>query len=96
VHPWRVSHELWFPAHIEGHNDGLVTVSPLLEMVADWNEFIQVVSEPEDYEKLRRHERTSRPLGDESFIERLEALLHRRLQPGKPGPKGPKKHKSDK
>jgi len=66
----------------------------LMEMVPDWKEFIQVVSEPEDYEKLRRHERTGRPLGNKSFIEKLEALLQRGLKPRKPGPKGPRKHKS--
>lgn len=82
-------------AHIEGRDDRLVSVSPLLEMVGDWKEFIGALSESADYEELRRHERTGRPLGDESFIERLEALLKRRLQRGKPGPKGPRKHRSN-
>ena len=34
-----------------------------------------------------KHERTGRPIGDETFIERLERLLDRRLKPRKPGPK---------
>jgi putative transposase len=36
---------------------------------------------------FRKHERTGRPIGDETFIERLERLLDRRLKPRKPGPK---------
>ncbi len=90
AYPWSSAR-----SHIDGRDDKLVSVSPLLEIVPDWKEFIGAVSESAEYEELRRHERTGRPLGDESFIERLEALLKRRLQRGKPGPKGPGKHRSD-
>ena len=38
-------------------------------------------------ELIRRHERTGRPLGDDAFIEHLEAILGRPLRPRKPGPK---------
>jgi putative transposase len=82
-------------AHIEGRDDCLVRVSGLLEMVPDWKEFIGAVIESAEYEQVRRHERTGRPLGDESFIQRLEAILKRQLQRGKPGPKGPRKPKSN-
>ena len=37
-------------------------------------------------ERLRRHLRTGRPLGDAAFIARLETRLDRRLHPLKPGP----------
>jgi putative transposase len=36
---------------------------------------------------LRKHERTGRPLGEDSFIESLESLSDRDLKPQKPGPK---------
>ena len=36
---------------------------------------------------LRKHERTGRPLGKDSFIETMESLLNPRLKPQKPGPK---------
>jgi len=34
---------------------------------------------------FRKHERTERPLGDDSFIETIELLLHRKLKPQKAG-----------
>ena len=36
---------------------------------------------------LKKHERTGRPLGADSFIEKMELLLDRKLKPKKPGPK---------
>jgi len=36
---------------------------------------------------LRKHERTERPLGGDTFTESLERLLDRDLKPQKPGPK---------
>ena len=37
--------------------------------------------------ELRRHVRTGRPLGDETFVGRLEEMLGRALKARKPGPK---------
>jgi len=36
---------------------------------------------------FRKHERTGRPLGFDSFIATMELLLGRKLKPKKPGPK---------
>jgi len=36
---------------------------------------------------FRKHERTERPLGVDSFIGTMELLLGRKLKPQKPGPK---------
>jgi putative transposase len=36
---------------------------------------------------FRKHERTGRPLGQESFIKNLEEMQDRLLRPQKPGPK---------
>ena len=41
----------------------------------------------EELKDLRRHSRTGRPLGNETFLERLEAMLGRVLKPQKRGPK---------
>jgi putative transposase len=68
-------------------DDTLVKVAPLLEMAGDWILFLGVATDDE-MEKIRRHERSGRPLGSESFVERLEADLARVLKIGKPGPKG--------
>lgn len=48
-----------------------------------------IVVEPDEAadELFRMHERTGRPLGDETFIARLERLCGRVLAPKKPGPK---------
>ncbi len=74
-------------AHILGRNDRLVKVSPLLELVDDWGRFITGQIADRDVGLLRRHERTGRPLGAESFIDRLERTLSRSLRKQKPGPK---------
>ena len=73
-------------AHLAGSDDGLVTVAPLLEMAGDWQ--LKGVEEDILINKIRKHERTGRPLGRESFVDQLETALERPLKPGKPGPKG--------
>jgi putative transposase len=74
-------------AHLAGLDDKLVKVAPLLAMVGEWKLFLGAATD-EEVEKIRRHERSGRPLGSESFVERLESSLDRLLKPGKPGPKG--------
>ncbi len=74
-------------AHIRGRDDKLVRVGPLLELVEDWPDFLAAGLEDSAAERLRRHERTGRPLGDDRFIGRLEAALGRNLRPGRRGPK---------
>jgi putative transposase len=73
-------------AHLEGKDDALVKVAPLLAWVADWRNFLTLSSE-EELDVLHLHERTGRPLGDEGFIAALEQRLGRVLLPQKPGPK---------
>jgi putative transposase len=80
-YPWSSAR-----AHIEGKDDMLVKVAPLLEMVGDWRSFLATVADV-DRDRLRQHERTGRPLGQEAFVEELEADLKRPLRPQKPGPK---------
>ncbi len=74
-------------AHLDGNNDVLVKVAPLLEIVPEWNSLLRSGLLPEDHETIRKHERTGRPLGDDSFISRLEKLSTRCLRKKKPGPK---------
>ena len=47
----------------------------------------------EELGELRRHVRTGRPLGDETFVGRLEEMVGRALKPQKRGPKPKKKRK---
>ena len=49
--------------------------------------------EVEEWRRLREHERTGRPLGDEEFVVRLEKDLGRVLHRQKRGPK-PKRRRN--
>lgn len=75
-------------AHIKGENDRLVNVSPLLQMIGkDWSEFLSSAPANEEIELLKKHESTGRPLGAESFLDRLETKLGRNVKPRSPGRK---------
>jgi len=75
-------------AHITGQDDILVSSKPLLKMVnKPWKDFLLIENKEYNKELFRKHERTGRPLGENSFIEKIESLLDRRLKPKKPGPK---------
>jgi putative transposase len=73
-------------AHAASKDDVLVKVSPLLELVGEWKLFL-ADAEKEDAEKIRRHERTGRALGADSFLESLEHSLQRTVKPQKAGRK---------
>ncbi len=73
-------------AHLAGKDDELVKVAPLLGLVPEWEDFLSLSSEDE-LDRLHRHERTGRPLGNQAFVETLEQTLGRVLHPQKPGPK---------
>jgi len=83
-------------AHVTGRDDELVRVQPLVEMVGEgrWEQFLGEQVTRQEWELLRRHERTGRSLGNDSFLGCLEASLGRVLrQLEKRGPKGPWKHR---
>jgi len=82
-------------AHVAGRDDTLVRVQPLVEMVGEgrWEQFLGEQVTREKWQLLRRHERTGRPLGDDSFLGRVESSLGCVLRPQKRGPKGPWKHR---
>jgi putative transposase len=50
-------------------------VSPLLELIPDWKEFLKSSLQAKEYQKFRQHERTGRPLWNDLFIDKLEVLL---------------------
>ena len=67
-------------------------MSPMLVLIHDWNEFLKDEIQEKEYQDLRQHERTGRPLGSNLFIDKLEALLGKQLRKKKTGPKGPRKN----
>ena len=72
-------------AHLDGHDDGLTSVAPLLEKVEDWPGFLRAGLKEAELGELRRHARNGRPLGSVDFVAGLEARLGRPLAPRKPG-----------
>jgi putative transposase len=75
-------------AHLAGRDDALVSVQPMLDRVGNWSEYLAPPpSEPDD-QQIRQHAATGRPLGDASFVARLEQLTGRALvrQPRGPAP----------
>ncbi len=74
-------------AHVRGQDDVLVKVAPLLSLNSDWPAFLNTAMSEDELTRLRGHERTGRPLGDERFLRRLEKRLGRVLRRLKPGPK---------
>lgn len=85
LHPaeWRWSSAR---AHIDRRQDDTVNAAALSDLVeGDWTQFL--AEEPPDtaVSLLRKHERTGRPLGSPGFVDRLETLLSRSLQPKRRG-----------
>lgn len=74
-------------AHLEGRDDELVRVRPMLNIVGDWANYLSEKNPAEEESRLERHARTGRPLGDAKFLKRAERLTGRQLKPGKSGPK---------
>lgn len=74
-------------AHLNGEDDILVTVKPMLERIDNWWEYLATQDSEEEFETIRNLSRTGRPIGSDSFIDKLEHMTGNRLRKGKPGPK---------
>ena len=74
-------------AHLSASDDGLVQVAPLLAIIDDWRAFLDSAMPEDQLRQIRNHGQTGRPLGDASFLERLEKLVGRVLHPQKRGRK---------
>lgn len=73
-------------AHFEGIDDDLVKVKPMLDRVENWAELL-AGGEQMEFDAMRIHERTGRPLGMEGFVEKVSSLVGRDLSKKKTGPK---------
>jgi putative transposase len=80
-YPWSSAQ-----AHLSGERDGLTTIKPLLSRVPEWSDFLTLATE-EELDILKKHEKTGRPLGKDTFVATLEKRLKRVLRPQKRGPK---------
>ena len=73
--------------HIGVKKNSLIKDKLLQGLITDWYNFLDTESNAEDKSLLQLHERTGRPLGDASFVERLETLLKVNLKKKKAGRK---------
>ena len=80
--PWSSAH-----AHLEGVDDNLVTVKPMLDRIPDWEAYLSSAALGDTSESIRRHSRSGRPLGSTEFIKILEQQTGKILTPKRPGPK---------
>ncbi len=78
--PWSSS-----PAHLRRQDDGLVTVSPLLDRVDRFADFLEVPADPEQVAALTKGQTIGRPLMGDQELGELEKRLGRTLRPGKRG-----------
>jgi putative transposase len=77
-------------AHIDCRSDGLTDLARLAGVVRDWRAMLEQGLEAGDGPTdavIEAHSRTGRPLGDDSFLARLEAATGRALRPRRPGRK---------
>lgn len=75
-----------------GDPSGLLTLSAWFERIPakEWRATLMTIAKlDEPVEQLRLHTQTGRPLGDDTFLNRIEALVGRRVRPLPVGrPKG--------
>ena len=74
-------------AHLDGRDDGLVTVAPLLERLGHVTALVDTEPEAVALARLRAAETIGRPLGSDEFVTRLEGLVQRHLRRRKAGRK---------
>ncbi|MEG3618390.1 transposase [Magnetovibrio sp. PR-2] len=78
-------------AHLNGKDDALVTVAPMLKKAkGGWGDVIKGKDDADMAKALESHLSTGRPLGSDKFLDKVEAQLGRTLRPQKRGRK-PKK-----
>ncbi|WP_144019034.1 hypothetical protein [Paucidesulfovibrio gracilis] len=68
-------------------DDILVKAGPMLSMVGNWKMYLAEPEDETDYDVFKASEESGKPLGGETFVEKLEVLLGRPLKPKKRGRK---------
>jgi len=71
--------------HMMIDKNSLVKDNLLRELIGNWKDFLDTAPGDDDVRLFQLHERTGRPLGDNTFIEKLEALLKINLKKKKAG-----------
>jgi len=63
-------------AHLQGKNDDIVDLAPMLERVEDWSAY-SCSKNGDDAQMLRLHEHTGRPPGSNQFVDKSETPADR-------------------
>ncbi len=74
-------------AHLNGADDGLVTVRPLLDRISRFADLLETDADDPAFAAFRRSALIGRPLGSAAFVRAAEAHLGRALAPAKRGRK---------
>jgi len=84
--PWDYK---WSSAryHLGIEKNPVITGTLLKNRIDNWQEFLNTEIGKQDEKLIRLHTRTGRPLGEDSFLDKLEGILNIRLRKKKPGPK---------
>ncbi len=72
-------------AHMRGRSDRLVNVTPMINLVGNWSDYLAVDEMASSVDAIRQHTRTGRPVGSTRFITSLENMTGRRLRRKRPG-----------
>ena len=68
-------------AHLEGVDDGVTALDPLLALVPDWAAFLDDGLDEAMLETIRRHVLGGGPLGSAAYLDALGRLLGRDVRP---------------
>ncbi len=83
--PWSSAH-----AHLNGADDGLTVLKPLLDLAPDWRALLKEKFDKAALEEIRRHVRGGHPLGSDGYYKKLQKMLGRDVRPRPRGrPKKP-------
>ncbi|WP_246731647.1 hypothetical protein [Methylocapsa sp. S129] len=74
-------------AHLQGRDDGLVEVRPLLARAPRFADLLDGEPDDDAFIPLRRGELIGRPLGAPAFLDAISRQLGCNAAPGKRGPK---------
>jgi putative transposase len=74
--------------HVQKKTDNLLSRFYLMDEIKDWKVYLSCSDDQQEVELLKAHQSIGRPLGNEAFIDSLEAQEGRKLTKQKPGPKG--------
>jgi putative transposase len=74
-------------AHLQGQDDGLVRVKPMLDRIDNWSAYLSRNNDTCEIDTIKRHTRTGRPVGATHFINKIEQLTGKSIAPKRPGPR---------